>query len=232
MQIIESTPFGVRSAVLTVARPDTGVRFVIFPMMHLGSVEYFREVDGRLRDCDRILAEGVTGRRVSVMTASYRLVARIKRLDLVEQGKALDLRAYGDRVTNVDVSAPEFGRSWRRVPRAWRLLLYGVVPVFALWMLLAGSRRLLARDAEIGDLPTRDEALMGDEYDRLSAGLLGDRDRKLCAAIAELVATGSASPVTVGIVWGAAHMRAVIALLVGRLGYHVVGAEWVTVFVP
>ena len=133
MQIIESTPFGVRSAVLTVARPDTGVRFVIFPMMHLGSVEYFREVDGRLRDCDRILAEGVTGRRVSVITASYRLVARIKRLDLVEQGKALNLRAYGDRVTNVDVSAPEFGRSWRRVPRAWRLLLYGAVPFSLCW---------------------------------------------------------------------------------------------------
>jgi hypothetical protein len=190
VQIIESTPYGVRSAVLTVARPDTGVRFVIFPMMHIGSVEYF------------------------------------------EQGKALDLRAFGDRVTNVDVSAAEFGQSWRRAPRAWRLLLYGAIPAFVLWMLLAGSRRVLARDAEVEDLPTRDEALMGEEYDRLAAAFLDDRDRKLCAAISELVDSGSASPMTVGILWGAAHIRAVLALLLGRLGYRVVAAEWVTVFLP
>jgi len=64
-------------------------------MMHIGSVEYFQEVERRLRDCDRILAEGVKGRRVSMITVSYRPVARIQRLDLVEQGKALDLRAFG-----------------------------------------------------------------------------------------------------------------------------------------
>src|SRR5262245_56591605 len=59
MQLIESTGYGVRSAVLTLERRGPSSRFVLFPMLHLGSPEYFHEVHERLRACDVLVVEGV-----------------------------------------------------------------------------------------------------------------------------------------------------------------------------
>jgi hypothetical protein len=37
VQLIEQTGFGVRSAALTLDKPGSAVRFVLFPMLHLGT---------------------------------------------------------------------------------------------------------------------------------------------------------------------------------------------------
>jgi len=49
----------------------------------------------RLEACDAILFEGVKSWRVWVLTLSYSLVARRKRLGLVTQRDALSLKDYG-----------------------------------------------------------------------------------------------------------------------------------------
>jgi hypothetical protein len=36
-KLIEQTGFGVRSAALTLDKPGSAVRFVLFPMLHLGT---------------------------------------------------------------------------------------------------------------------------------------------------------------------------------------------------
>ena len=116
---------------MTLEKRDSRVRFALFPMIHLGAPDFYAEVAQRLRQCDLILTEGVGGRRTSVVTLSYRLAGRIRRFGLVEQRHSLQLRRLGIPFENVDATAAQFGRSWRKAPQYIRLLLLVGAPLSA-----------------------------------------------------------------------------------------------------
>src|ERR1700694_48564 len=101
MQIIETSAFGVRAAVYALHRADGPLTFVLLPMVHAGSREYFLEIERRLRNCDVIFAEGVRSRRVDYITWSYKIVNRMRGSVLVTQ-KVLDLDQFGPRVWQTD----------------------------------------------------------------------------------------------------------------------------------
>jgi hypothetical protein len=61
MQIVEVSIAGVRSAVLRLRRHDTLLRFLIYPMVHVGEPAFYAAVTERLRGCDLIVTEGVDG---------------------------------------------------------------------------------------------------------------------------------------------------------------------------
>jgi hypothetical protein len=63
MQFIEKNSFNVRSAVYELKKDGTGLEFLIFPMIHVGSREFYEEMSRRLSTCDLILAEGVKSKR-------------------------------------------------------------------------------------------------------------------------------------------------------------------------
>jgi hypothetical protein len=63
MQIVEVSVIGVRSAVITLTRRDTSMQIVLFPMLHLGSAVFYRQVTSRLRGCQLVVAEGIRGKR-------------------------------------------------------------------------------------------------------------------------------------------------------------------------
>ena len=74
MQFIETSYASVRSAIYRLRRPDSGLEFRLFPMLHVGSPEYYAEVAARLEACDLVLFEGVAGRRTVFLTSWYRVV--------------------------------------------------------------------------------------------------------------------------------------------------------------
>src|SRR5690242_20167722 len=89
MQFIESSIVGVRSAVLTLGRRASPMRFMLFPMVHVGERSFYDQVTARLRTCAIIVAEGAP-------SASVPLQERMSRLrldDLVDQMIALDLES-------------------------------------------------------------------------------------------------------------------------------------------
>lgn len=59
MQIIESTDFGVRSAVYGVRRRFAPLQIDLYPMLHVGRPEYYEEVRRRLREADIVVCEGI-----------------------------------------------------------------------------------------------------------------------------------------------------------------------------
>jgi len=217
---------------MTLGRPDTNVRFLLFPMVHLGAPSFYADVGKRLRDCDLILAEGVAGRRTSLITLSYRLAGKVRRFGLIEQGRGLRLRSLGVPLENVDATASQFGRSWRKAPQYVRLLLLVLAPLFGLWLIVSGSRSFIARDMEVNDLPDPDDAFIPDALAQVQDAVIHDRDKLLCTAIAREATSAASSMKTVAILWGAGHMPAVVHFLMGPLRYRVLAAEWVTVFVP
>jgi hypothetical protein len=231
MQIIEVSIVGVRSAVISLKRPDTPMQFVLIPMLHLGTPDFYKAVKSRLRDCQLVVAEGIRGRSAtgSVLTLSYRLLRRNRRLGLVVQD--LNLDSLGITVIRPDMTGAQFEKRWRQaVPVAQQLMVWCLAPLFAVAMLLAGNRRMLSRYLALDDLPTREQELQSEGFGDLDKVIVDERDALLLDALLSIHKEHSSEPISVGVVYGAGHMPGVAAALLSRLGYRARSAEWLTVF--
>jgi hypothetical protein len=116
MQFIEKNSFNVLSAVYRLKKDDTGLEFLIFPMIHVGSREFYEETSARLSTCDLILAEGVKSRRANILTLSYRIVKKIRRMNLITQHEGLQVCGFRQRILNADMEEVAFDK--RRVSRS------------------------------------------------------------------------------------------------------------------
>jgi hypothetical protein len=231
VQIVEASVIGVRSAVITFRRPDSPMQIVLFPMLHLGTKSYYQAVTARLRECQLVVAEGVSGRsaHASLLTMSYRLLGRSRRLGLVVQD--LQLGALGIPVVRPDMTGSDFDSRWREaVPRVHRFLILLAVPLFAVGMLLFGSRRVLGRYLALDDLPSESQAMTASAFEDMERVIVHDRDALLIDTLASIHQERSAEAIRVAVVYGAGHMPGVAAVLVARLGYRARSAEWLTAF--
>jgi hypothetical protein len=231
MQIIEVTGFAVRSAVITMRRKDTPLKFVLFPMIHVASPAFYAQVRTRLKACDVIVVEGIRGksRQVSTLTLAYRFAPRRRRNGLEEQSDAALLPA-GVAVINPDVTAAEAVADLKRVSRWMYLLLLLSAPVMGLVFAWRGPRVFL-NDVEIDDLPKTSSAEELAEDPILDA-MTDRRDQMLLDALGKIHADRGDQPITVAVLYGAGHIGAVTAGLRDRYGYRPRAAEWLTVYSP
>jgi hypothetical protein len=231
MQFIEKNSLNVRSAVYRLKRDDAGLEFVLFPMVHVGSKEFYDEISRRLAACDLVLAEGVNSRKSNALTLSYRIVKKIRRMELVTQQEGLKISRFRDRVVNPDMEGRAFDERWSALPLGLRARLLFFIPIYAIYLFLFGTRETLAENIAVEDLPYSQEILFADESsEKLDSLLIDERDRKLIDKIATLHDAGWRDAKTVGVIYGATHMRNVTSFLLDRLHYRVAEAEWVTVF--
>jgi hypothetical protein len=231
MQFIEKSWLGVRSAVYHLKHDEDGPEFILFPMVHVGSREFYAEVSRQLADCDLILAEGVASRKANLLTLSYRVVRRIKRMDLVTQREGLNTKSLRDRILRVDMTGRAFDERWSALPWKLRMQLYFFLPVFVAYMFLRGTRAMLAEHLALEDLPSREEVLEADEsFAPLDALVIDERDRQLVRSLEEIYLAKQQTGKKVGVLYGARHMRCAADYLLHTLNYRVAKAEWVTVF--
>jgi hypothetical protein len=231
MQIIEVGILGVRSAVITLRSRDSPMEIVLFPMIHLGTPAFYRAVRSMIGDCQVVVAEGIKGASpsVSLLTLSYRLTGRNRRLGLVQQDD-LGLDALDARVIRPDMTGAQFEQRWRQSVPPWqRALLWCAAPLFSVGLMVFGSRRMLGRHLALDDLPTREQELEHDALGDLEQVVIDERDA-LVVEVLERLHAEYAEPVRVGVVYGAGHVPGIAAALVSRLGYHASSAEWLTVF--
>ena len=231
MQFIEKNSLNVRSAVYHLKKDGAGLEFLLFPLVHVGSKEFYDEIGRRLAACDLIVAEGVDSKKAKLLTLSYRVVKKIRRMELVTQREGLALSRFREKVVNPDMEGRAFDERWSSLPLGVRAQLLFLTPVYVVYLFLFGTRETLAESIAVEDLPSSEELLLQDEgSEKLSALLIDERDRKLIDSIGKLHDSGWRGKQTVGIVYGAMHMRNVADFLLGRLNYTVANAEWVTVF--
>ena len=229
MQFVEKNSFNLRAVVYSLKADSTALEFVIFPMIHVGSPEYYQEISRRLSTCDLILVEGVKSKKVAVLTLSYRCIARMRRMELITQHEGIKLNEIRTEILNTDIDGNVFDERWSSLPIAARAQIYIFIPLCVLYLFLFGSRRILAEHLAIDDLPSSEEILMEDD---VSWGSLArdERDRKLIEHIEKINEERAQTPQRIGILYGAFHMRAVMAFLMQELDYRVAKAEFVKVF--
>lgn len=220
MQFIESSVVGVRSAVITLTRRDGPLRFVLFPMVHVAERSFYDAVAARIRrDCALVVAEGGPAGSAPVQERA----ARLRADGLVDQLVALDLAALGRPVLWEHTVRPPESRAERLAATAEDSL--GAVAL-----------RFLGRYSDPRRLPSLDES--DDHDDRWATGrfdrwvrdrVVDRRDEALVRRLSELHREHAARPIGVAVVYGAAHLPAVVEHLRAEFGYRVGDAEWLVV---
>jgi hypothetical protein len=232
VQIVEANDHWVRVAELRLQRPDTPMRFVLYPMLHIGSPDFYREVNRRLRSAEVIVTEGVgENRYVRGLTRGYRSLGDDARLGLMVQH--LDYAATGAEVIRPDMSAAQFEARWRTVPLRQRSLTWLAAGMVQAGGRLMGGDRLLREivaGSSLEDLPTNEELQLLDVMPDIDRVLLDERDALVVQSLKALYERRSAEPITVAVVYGAMHMRA-IATGLRALGYRVRSGDWLTAVV-
>lgn len=231
MQFIEKNAFNVRTAVYRLRKDGTQLEFWLFPMIHVGSPEFYAEISSLLAQCDLILVEGVRSKKTSPLGYSYNVIKRIRRLELVVQRDAIDLKAFGSKIVSTDMEGGAFETRWSALPIRLRLRLFLLVPIQVVYLFLFANRETIAEQIALEDLPTNEEVLEAsdEEWEKLDELLVDERDRILIDHLRQLDQNPEESR-RIGVLYGARHMRNVIAFLMSQLKYRVAKAEWVTIF--
>lgn len=235
MQIVEFSYLGVRSARLTLRQRGSSIRFELYPMIHVADPAFYQEVQAELAGADVVVIEGVGNSLIArAFTLTYRVLPARRALGLVVQP---DL-AHGlsGEVLRPDLTGATFTAAWRAMPWWYRILLWAALPPVVVLMtvmsLLGGREWVLRQGMELAmdDLPTNQEVLDGAWAEPLDRVLLDQRDVPLVAALTAIhrQRQDASEPVTVAVVYGAAHVRAVLQGLYA-LGYRVTGGDWLTV---
>lgn len=224
VQIVESSVVGTRCAVLRSTRRAGGPVVVVFPMLHVATPEFYREVERRLREFDLLVVEGIAGDSAvgDALMATYKVIPANDESGLVE-----DDIPYGDLgvpIVTPDVTAGEFDEGFRELPSKTRLMTWAAIPVVTVGQYFAGRRAML--NLEVNDLPTAAEELRSEDWDEFMDLLLGRRDEQVLTALAEIVRDRGDEAIDVAVVYGAAHVPGILRGLY-TLGYRVVSAEWV-----
>ena len=231
MQFIEKNSFNVRSAIYRLTRDEGGLEFLLFPMIHVGSKQFYDEVSQRLEKCDMILAEGVDSKKANLLTRSYRIVKKIRRMDLVTQQEGMKVSSFREKIVNTDMEGRAFEERWSSLPLMLKAQIFFSMPVYVIYLFLFGTRETIAENIALEDLPSSEEVLLrDDDFDKLDVLLIDERDRRLIHNIERLHQTNGKDKKIVGVLYGAVHMRNVTNFLLRKLNYRIGKAEWVTVF--
>jgi hypothetical protein len=222
MQYVEASVIGIRSAVITLKRRATPLRFVLLPMVHVAEPDFYREVAALAGECALIVAEGAPSRYYPMQA----MMSRIRWDRLVDQITGLDLEGLGVPV------------QWEYVvddrPKSAReqAMAKGADSVSALAM------RVLGRYGSPLGLPNLEQADEHDDrWERLAGGritrgfesLTQKRDAQLVKALGAIHAERQHEPIQIAVVFGAAHIPAVVEYLTETFRYYVGDAKWLTV---
>ncbi|MBR7836911.1 hypothetical protein KDL01_26775 [Actinospica durhamensis] len=240
MQITEVTDLGVRSAAITMRRDDTPMTFMLYPMLHFASPAFYAEVRRRLRGCAVIVAEGVSGPTLQsdAMDFANRYFPRGRQRGIVAQTDEAVL-PEDIPVVRPDVPFAQPALDLTGVPGLSRmarlaglnLALITNAHLISTALAIAGPRVLCTKDLEIHDFAfTAREERNADTP--MAHRVMDARDRGLLAALTRLHEERCREPITVGVVYGAAHMPAVSQGLADRYRYRPRSAQWMTVYVP
>ncbi|MCJ8272785.1 MAG: TraB/GumN family protein [Psychrosphaera sp.] len=226
MQFLESSVLGLRSAFYELSSPDKKLKFLIFPMVHIGDPQYYANIDQRLDACDNVVYEGVKSTKSWFLVQSYKLVVKRKSLGLVTQRSALSLQNRGLNLIHGDTTAEAFYASWRKIPWYFRQLILLLSPLYGCWRYLTATRQSLAKGHTVDSLPESKEYIDEQANEAFQQALIKDRDEVLLEVLTNHIESNASNPQTTAIIYGARHMPAVISLL-RRYGYTVTKSEWV-----
>lgn len=214
---------GIRTSVTVFRRRPGGLKFVVIPTIHIGRPDYYRAIRERLKPCVAVVAEQYDGPSSTgfAYVAALKLTRQRIGRDLVHQD--IDYGSLGVPIIFPDAVDGVAAGPDRALPReAWADVAL-LTPALALDMALHGRDWLTRHRLDIDD---DSEIELRPAF--LHRKLLAERDDLLIRTLREIDGEFADEDAEIAVVFGAAHMPAVVRELTGR-GYRVApGARWLT----
>ena len=231
VQILDSSDFGLRSARLVLRSLTSKVSITLFPMIHLGEPAFFEAVYADAFAHDAVMVEGVRSPITKRVTRAYRWIMGAKQIALVVQPPYPSQAQSRAKIIHADLSGAEFEKLWAEVSIFLKVLVYLGAPVYAVYQRWFGTRASLAKGHTLDDLPSRKETMnWTPEFAAFDNAIMVERDKRLLAVLRSYLDEPSEEPRRLAIVYGAAHMRAVIREVTKHLGYYAAESDWMLIF--
>ena len=244
MKFLESTNFFVRTVVYDFVNRNEEIKLIyrLFPMVHIGSTEYYLEVLENLKNCDEIFYEGISLlkressflERISLKNLGftfkqYKMVA--DKLGLVTQNEYLRLEEVKSKLTHTDFNEETGSEAWQELSMKERLKLTFVNP-FQFFIYHQGiTREILVKDF----MTSREEAYLAygpldDEKGTSRNFIMNEREQIIFKSIRKRMKSESKEEKIIGIIYGSGHMKSIARYLIDHYNYVPRSGKFIKVF--
>ncbi|PHN07197.1 hypothetical protein [Flavilitoribacter nigricans] len=231
MQVVESTDFYLRVIKLDFSSrdPELRLQFRILPMFHIGTEQYYRQVFDQLRSCHEIIYEGVASKKSNDVTRHYRRFAG--NLGLVTQNEVLKMNELPGKLIHADFTHETGAEEWRKLRFYDKLKMRVLHPLKMYYYSRNMDRRKLVKEF----MPSAEENWMAygpleDEAGSMWNYIITARDNILRNTVRQKLEQEGRAEKLIGVVYGAAHMKVVIRLLIDQYRYVPEKPEFLEVF--
>ncbi|MEK6482551.1 hypothetical protein WJR50_33795 [Catalinimonas sp. 4WD22] len=226
MQIIDSNDFNLRTAAYLLKNQD--LEFLIIPVLHIGSTEFYQEVIAELNKCDLILYEGVGLKKLEGFKHAYRQFA--SRLGLVYQGDEINTKKFGSKLIHADFNREIAEQEWKKIPVISRLLFRTLYPIGLFFLSHYYTKSSLAKSY-------RQKHELDDQFWFMTHGKANSvenfinikREKTIFNAIDQQIDEAS-KEIRIGVIYGAGHMKKVLNYLMDTYSFKIVDSWFLTVF--
>ena len=232
MRYYESTDFFLRVIRFDFVHydPDVHVKFRLLPMFHIGEPSYYKEVIRQLNQCDIVLYEGLKLPKKQWLGFRKNFKRRTRRLGLVNQGDAIHKSLLKAKLVHADLKKEEATLAWEKLHLKAKFEYQLWDPIRFLVRYRNMNRydlvKLFMHGYEEKELAYRPYYEEGD-LDNL---ILDQRDQKLVSTMKTCLVDTKDQDKWIGVMYGAAHMKAAGRYLLDQAGYQVAHAEFIKVF--
>ncbi len=244
MKFLESTNFFVRTVMFdfTNRAKDINLEFRLVPMIHIGSEEFYKSVIENLKDCDEIFYEGVSLHKkkesfyerkrlknLDLIFKQYKTIA--EKLGLVTQSEYFDLSELESKLIHTDYNIESGNQAWQALSLKEKLKLNIIYPM-ALFISHQGiSRKKLAKQF----MTSREEAYLAygpieDEKGTATNFIMDKREQIIYKNIRDKIKSEGHVKKTIGIVYGAGHMKSIARYLIDYWNYAPKNGKFIKVF--
>jgi len=232
MQIIEKNSFNLRSAFFELKNKESKISFLALPVVHIGTVNYYNNINKILEKSDLIIYEGIPSKKIRIITATYKIVKIVKRLDLITQSNGINYKKIQNKLIWNDINKNDFDNSWNNLSIFFRLLLFIIVPIYLIYILIFGTKNLIANNLQLDDLPSSKdieyESINGD-FNKMDKIILKKRDKIIIKNLKKYYNENKNKEIKVVLLYGAKHMVIILKFLFS-INFRIVSSSWIKIF--
>jgi len=227
MQITDSNDFNLRTAVYLLQKEQR--EFLLIPVFHVGSKQFYQEVTTELDKCDVILYEGIDFKKLKAFGKAYRIFA--KRLGLCFQKDAINMSNYRSKLVRADFDNESAKREWSKIPLISRWLFKITFPIGLIILSYGETKKSFAKCFRNRDFYDRQLWFMKNgKKNSVENFIMEKRNQVIIQKIDEQINLPVSIGKRIGVIYGAAHMKSAIAHLLRNRQFKLKDSWFLTVF--
>ena len=231
MKFLESTNFFVRTVMFDFINRDPKIKlkFRLVPVIHIGTKDFYDLVFKYLDECDEIFYEGAQVSGINLISNQYKRIA--KKLNLVTQNESFNYEGLRHKLTHADFDLASGNEAFITLKFSEKLIQLFLLPAVLFIQSLELTRERYAKQM----MTSSEEAYLAfgpieDEEGTSRNLIMNQREQIIFNKINQKMELESSKEKTIGIMYGAGHMKTISRFLIDKLNYVPISGRFMRVF--